>query len=46
MKQGIATFFSHVMAAIGGNAAGPGDAIFDCIYMSRIWLYLVLYHYV
>ncbi|RWW88227.1 hypothetical protein BHE74_00002906, partial [Ensete ventricosum] len=23
----IATFFSHVMSAIGGNAAGPGDAV-------------------
>ncbi|KAK4858215.1 hypothetical protein QYF36_012868 [Acer negundo] len=26
-EQTIATFFSHVMAAIGGNAAGPGDAV-------------------
>ncbi|MFS7975502.1 putative RNA recognition motif domain, nucleotide-binding alpha-beta plait domain superfamily [Helianthus anomalus] len=23
----VTTFFSHVMAAIGGNAAGPGDAV-------------------
>ncbi|KAL8143335.1 hypothetical protein V2J09_016367 [Rumex salicifolius] len=23
----VATFFSHVMAAIGGNTAGPGDAV-------------------
>nr|XP_019709732.1 splicing factor U2af large subunit B isoform X2 [Elaeis guineensis]XP_029123528.1 splicing factor U2af large subunit B isoform X2 [Elaeis guineensis] len=26
-EQTIATFFSHVMTAIGGNAAGPGDAV-------------------
>ncbi|CAL9759035.1 unnamed protein product [Musa acuminata subsp. burmannicoides] len=26
-EQTIATFFSHVMSAIGGNAAGPGDAV-------------------
>lgn len=26
-EQSIATFFSHVMAAIGGNSAGPGDAV-------------------
>jgi hypothetical protein len=25
MKQTIATFFSHVMAAIGGNSAGQGS---------------------
>ncbi|XP_021902214.1 splicing factor U2af large subunit B-like isoform X2 [Carica papaya] len=26
-EQAIATFFSCVMAAIGGNSAGPGDAV-------------------
>ncbi|KAG6754847.1 hypothetical protein POTOM_040645 [Populus tomentosa] len=26
-QQTIATFFSHVMTSIGGNAAGPGDAV-------------------
>ncbi|XP_059435958.1 splicing factor U2af large subunit B-like isoform X2 [Corylus avellana] len=26
-EQTIATFFSHVMAAIGGNSAGQGDAV-------------------
>lgn len=26
-EQTIATFFSHIMAAIGGNTAGPGDAV-------------------
>ncbi|XP_021992610.1 splicing factor U2af large subunit B isoform X1 [Helianthus annuus] len=26
-EQTVATFFSHVMAAIGGNTAGPGDAV-------------------
>ncbi|WOL13342.1 splicing factor U2af large subunit B isoform X2 [Canna indica] len=26
-EQTIATFFSHVMSAIGGNSAGPGDAV-------------------
>ncbi|CAN6485453.1 unnamed protein product [Victoria cruziana] len=26
-EQTIATFFSHVMALIGGNTAGPGDAV-------------------
>lgn len=27
--QSVATFFSHVMAAIGGNTAGPGMLGFD-----------------
>ncbi|KAB5560585.1 hypothetical protein DKX38_005542 [Salix brachista] len=27
LKQTIAAFFSHIMASIGGNAAGPGDAV-------------------
>ncbi|XP_021295775.1 splicing factor U2af large subunit B-like isoform X4 [Herrania umbratica] len=26
-EQSVATFFSHVMAAIAGNTAGPGDAV-------------------
>ncbi|KAL5537865.1 hypothetical protein UlMin_046210 [Ulmus minor] len=26
-EQAIATFFSHVMAAIGGNSSGSGDAV-------------------
>ncbi|KAA8547333.1 hypothetical protein F0562_003803 [Nyssa sinensis] len=26
-EQSVATFFSHVMLAIGGNTAGPGDAV-------------------
>ncbi|KAJ8545847.1 hypothetical protein K7X08_018430 [Anisodus acutangulus] len=26
-EQSVATFFSHVMYAIGGNTAGPGDAV-------------------
>ncbi|XP_042446041.1 splicing factor U2af large subunit B-like isoform X2 [Zingiber officinale] len=26
-EQTIATFFSHIMSAIGGNSAGPGDAV-------------------
>ncbi|XP_057950048.1 splicing factor U2af large subunit A-like isoform X2 [Malania oleifera] len=26
-EQTIATFFSHIMIAIGGNSAGPGDAV-------------------
>ncbi|KAF8391370.1 hypothetical protein HHK36_023674 [Tetracentron sinense] len=26
-EQTIATFFSRIMAAIGGNSAGPGDAV-------------------
>ncbi|KAJ8762996.1 hypothetical protein K2173_023201 [Erythroxylum novogranatense] len=26
-EQSVATFFSRVMAAIGGNTAGPGDAV-------------------
>ncbi|XP_043708873.1 splicing factor U2af large subunit B-like isoform X2 [Telopea speciosissima] len=26
-EQSVATFFSQVMAAIGGNSAGPGDAV-------------------
>ncbi|KAJ0888788.1 putative RNA recognition motif domain, nucleotide-binding alpha-beta plait domain superfamily [Helianthus annuus] len=28
-EQTVATFFSHVMSAIGGNTAGPGDAVVD-----------------
>lgn len=28
LLQSVATFFSHVMAAIGGNTAGPGMLIF------------------
>nr|ABU45195.1 unknown [Petunia integrifolia subsp. inflata] len=28
-EQSVATFFSHVMYAIGGNTAGPGDAVID-----------------
>ncbi|XP_075501297.1 splicing factor U2af large subunit A-like isoform X2 [Primulina tabacum] len=26
-EQSVATYFSHVMSAIGGNTAGPGDAV-------------------
>ncbi|XP_021718483.1 splicing factor U2af large subunit A-like isoform X3 [Chenopodium quinoa] len=26
-EQSVAIFFSHVMASIGGNTAGPGDAV-------------------
>ncbi|KAJ8545546.1 hypothetical protein K7X08_018129 [Anisodus acutangulus] len=26
-EQTISTFFSHVMIAVGGNSAGPGDAV-------------------
>ncbi|KAG9134516.1 hypothetical protein Leryth_024132 [Lithospermum erythrorhizon] len=26
-EQTISTFFSHVMMAVGGNSAGPGDAV-------------------
>ncbi|CAN8276429.1 unnamed protein product [Cochlearia groenlandica] len=26
-EQSVATFFSQVMAAVGGNTAGPGDAV-------------------
>ncbi|XP_073305289.1 splicing factor U2af large subunit B-like isoform X2 [Primulina huaijiensis] len=26
-EQTVGTFFNHVMSAIGGNAAGPGDAV-------------------
>nr|GEW42238.1 splicing factor U2af large subunit B isoform X2 [Tanacetum cinerariifolium] len=26
-EQSVAAFFSHVMSAIGGNTAGPGDAV-------------------
>ncbi|XP_047314824.1 splicing factor U2af large subunit B isoform X4 [Impatiens glandulifera] len=26
-EQSVAIYFSHVMAAIGGNTAGPGDAV-------------------
>lgn len=27
VSQSVATFFSQVMAAVGGNTAGPGDAV-------------------
>eukprot|EP00850_Spirogloea_muscicola_P020774 SM000226S07415 [mRNA] locus=s226:105576:111005:+ [translate_table: standard] len=33
-EQSIATFFSQVMAAIGGNAAGPGDAVVN-VYINQ-----------
>ncbi|XP_055800772.1 splicing factor U2af large subunit A-like isoform X2 [Solanum dulcamara] len=26
-EQSVATYFNHVMSAIGGNTAGPGDAV-------------------
>ena len=28
--QSVATFFSHVMSAIGGNSSGPGGTIVCC----------------
>ncbi|XP_041993034.1 splicing factor U2af large subunit B-like [Salvia splendens] len=28
-EQSVATFFRHVMSAIGGNTAGPGDAVLN-----------------
>ncbi|GKE24772.1 splicing factor U2af large subunit B isoform X3 [Tanacetum coccineum] len=32
-EQSVATYFSHVMSAIGGNTAGPGDAVVN-VYMA------------
>eukprot|EP00798_Chlamydomonas_sp_ICE-L_P018171 gene18171-24603_t len=33
-EQSIATFFSHALAAIGGNTAGPGTAVVN-VYINR-----------
>jgi splicing factor U2AF subunit len=33
-EQTIATFFSHALAAIGGNTAGPGNAVVN-VYINR-----------
>ncbi|KAL2620503.1 hypothetical protein R1flu_000708 [Riccia fluitans] len=33
-EQTIATFFSQVMAAVGGNTAGPGDAVVN-VYINQ-----------
>ncbi|KAG1655301.1 hypothetical protein FOA52_007958 [Chlamydomonas sp. UWO 241] len=33
-EQSIATFFSHALAAIGGNTAGPGNAVVN-VYINR-----------
>lgn len=33
-EQSVATFFSQVMAAIGGNTAGPGDAVVN-VYINQ-----------
>jgi hypothetical protein len=33
-EQSIATFFSKVMAAVGGNTAGPGDAVVN-VYINQ-----------
>lgn len=33
-EQSIATFFSHALAAIGGNTAGPGNSVVN-VYINR-----------
>jgi len=33
-EQSIATFFSHALAAVGGNTAGPGNAVVN-VYVNR-----------
>jgi splicing factor U2AF subunit len=33
-EQSIATFFSHALAAVGGNTAGPGNAVVN-VYINR-----------
>ncbi|XP_022138692.1 uncharacterized protein LOC111009789 isoform X2 [Momordica charantia] len=33
-EQSVATFFSQVMAAIGGNTTGPGDVVLTCLHKS------------
>lgn len=33
-EQTIATFFSHIMSSIGGNSAGPGDAVVN-VYINQ-----------
>lgn len=37
LLQSVATFFSHVMAAIGGNSAGPG--------MDTISMFVLVFRY-
>jgi hypothetical protein len=33
-EQSVATFFSQVMAAVGANTAGPGDAVVN-VYINQ-----------
>lgn len=39
--QSVATFFSHVMHAIGGNTAGPGMFMFSL----KMWMYASILPY-
>lgn len=41
LVQSVATFFSQVMAAIGGNTAGPGLLIFSVhyIYFTGVFIF-------
>lgn len=39
--QSVATFFSQVMSAIGGNTAGPGFCCFSLLFALCIWCHLM-----
>ena len=39
--QSVATFFSHAMAAIGGNTAGPGPLLNPLLLQSAVVAVLV-----
>ena len=41
--QSVATFFSQVMAAIGGNTAGPGMVFFKTFLINIRWCSVLLY---
>ena len=41
LVQSVATFFSHAMAAIGGNTAGPGPLLHPLLLQSAVVAVLV-----
>lgn len=41
LVQSVATFFSHAMAAIGGNTAGPGPHLRPLLLQSAVVAVLV-----
>lgn len=44
LKQAIASFFSHVMTAIGGNSAGAGPYTYTfCYLLVGIKMHILVY---